>query len=96
MLLKNQNNVLPLDKTKKTAVIGPLAKAAKEMLGNYYGQVCPGTTTDTFGCVETPLAAIKRYVGNDNLVTYAPGLNSVTDTSTFGFLQAVQVAQAAD
>lgn len=46
--------------------------------------------------MESPLEAIKRFVANDKLVNYAAGLSSVTETSTFGFLEAVKVAQEAD
>jgi len=37
VLLKNQGNVLPLDPSKKTAVIGPLAKDQHDMLGPWWG-----------------------------------------------------------
>jgi beta-glucosidase len=37
VLLKNEGNVLPLDPSKKTAVIGPLAKDQHDMLGPWWG-----------------------------------------------------------
>src|SRR3954463_10025894 len=37
VLLKNANSVLPLDPTKKTAVIGPLARDQHDMLGPWWG-----------------------------------------------------------
>ena len=39
VLLKNDNNTLPLDaqKVKKVAVVGPHANATKVMIGNYAG-----------------------------------------------------------
>jgi beta-glucosidase len=38
VLLKNDNNTLPLDPSKKTAVIGPLADNAHDMLGPWWGK----------------------------------------------------------
>jgi beta-glucosidase len=37
VLLKNEGGVLPLDASKKTAVIGPLAKNQHDMLGPWWG-----------------------------------------------------------
>ncbi len=37
VLLKNQNNILPLSKNKKIAVVGPNADDARVILGNYNG-----------------------------------------------------------
>ena len=37
VLLKNQGSILPLDPTKKTAVIGPLARNQHDMLGPWWG-----------------------------------------------------------
>ena len=38
VLLENDGKVLPLDPTKKTAVIGPLADNAKDMVGPWWGR----------------------------------------------------------
>src|SRR4051795_6670716 len=38
VLLKNDHATLPLDRAKKTAVIGPLAKDQHDMLGPWWGQ----------------------------------------------------------
>src|SRR5665647_148214 len=38
VLLKNEGGWLPLDPTKKTAVIGPLAKSGHDMLGPWGGR----------------------------------------------------------
>jgi beta-glucosidase len=38
VLLKNEGSVLPLDKSKNTAVIGPLAKNQHDMLGPWWGR----------------------------------------------------------
>ena len=37
VLLRNEGNVLPLDPSKSTAVIGPLAKNQHDMLGPWLG-----------------------------------------------------------
>jgi beta-glucosidase len=63
-LLKNQNNLLPLDlgKTKRIAVIGP--NAAEVHLGGYSGQPGRGTSI---------LQGIKDKVGGKAEVLYAEG-----------------------
>ena len=38
VLLRNEGNVLPLDPSKSTAVIGPLAKNKHDMLGPWWGR----------------------------------------------------------
>lgn len=64
MLLKNQNNLLPLDlsKTKRIAVIGP--NAADVHLGGYSGEPGRGVSV---------LQAIKEKVGSKAEVLYAEG-----------------------
>jgi beta-glucosidase len=53
VLLQNQGSVLPLDPSKKTAVIGPLADNQHDMLGPWWGD---GRDTD----VVTVLAGIEQ------------------------------------
>ena len=66
VLLKNQNNALPLKKDLKTiAVIGPLADNPAVLLGNYNGQPTS---------YVTPLAGIKAKVPTSTRVLYAPAL----------------------
>jgi beta-glucosidase len=65
VLLKNENNVLPLKKDLKTiAVIGPNADEATVLLGNYNGQPSKSVT---------PLAGIKNKVSPETKVVYALG-----------------------
>jgi beta-glucosidase len=65
VLLKNENNTLPLKKDIKTiAVIGPNADAPEVLLGNYNGQPVSSVT---------PLAGIKAKVGASTKVLYALG-----------------------
>jgi len=62
VLLKNENNILPLDKSKikSIAVIGPLADSVH---WDWYGGTPPYTVT--------PLQGIKDLVGSDVKVNYA-------------------------
>jgi beta-glucosidase len=65
VLLKNENNALPLSKEIRTlAVIGPNADAPEVLLGNYNGQPIKSIT---------PLAGIREKVGVKTKVLYALG-----------------------
>jgi beta-glucosidase len=66
VLLKNQDKLLPLDKSKiKTiGVIGPNANSRKALVGNY-----EGTASEYI----TILEGIKEYVGDDIRVYYSEG-----------------------
>jgi len=67
VLLKNQNNLLPLKKTiKKVAVIGPTADDLPVLLGNYNG---------TPSSYVTPLKGIERKLGGQARVVYEQGCN---------------------
>ncbi|HJP90428.1 MAG TPA: glycoside hydrolase family 3 C-terminal domain-containing protein [Pyrinomonadaceae bacterium] len=65
VLLKNENNMLPLRKDLKSiAVIGPNADEIQVLLGNYNGQPSRATT---------PLAGIRQRVSPQTKVTYSIG-----------------------
>ena len=65
VLLKNENNALPLRKDLKSiAVIGPNADNVQVLLGNYNGQPSRATT---------PLAGIRQHVSPRTKVLYALG-----------------------
>ena len=66
VLLKNENNMLPLDKSKiKTiGVIGPNADNRKALVGNYEG---------TASEYVTVLEGIREYVGDDVRVLFSEG-----------------------
>ena len=49
VLLKNADDLLPLDPTKKTAVIGPLADNQHDMLGPWWGK---GVDTDAVSVLD--------------------------------------------
>ncbi len=66
VLLKNDQQTLPLKKNLKTiAVIGPNADDADVLLGNYNGQ--PSR-------IYTPLEGIKNKVSANTKVLYSPGM----------------------
>ena len=68
VLLKNENNTLPLKKDIKTiAVIGPNADAPEVLVGNYSGRPSKSVT---------PLAGIRNAVSPDTRVLYAPRFHS--------------------
>ena len=72
VLLKNENNTLPLKKTiKKIAVIGPNADNSISVLGNYNG--IPSV-------VVTALQGIKDKLGKDVEVIYEKAVNFTNDT----------------
>lgn len=92
-LLKNHNNLLPLnkEKIKSIAVIGPNANDEELMLANYNG--FPSK------CV-TVLEGIQNYVSDDCRVWYARGCHR-TDGPTYmhdngGFSEALSIAQRCD
>ena len=74
ILLKNENNLLPLDnkKIKTLAVIGPLAKGAH--FGGYSAE--PRIGIDV-------LDGLKAYAGEDFKVTYAEGCKLALEESSF-------------
>ncbi len=72
VLLKNQNNTLPLRKDLKSiAVIGPNSDDVPVLLGNYNGQPSRATT---------PLAGIRQHVSSRTKVLNALG-TSLTEVS---------------
>lgn len=66
VLLKNENNILPLDKKKikSIAVIGPNANSRSALIGNYHG---------TASRYYTVLDGIQDALGEDVRVYYAEG-----------------------
>ncbi len=86
VLLKNDQNVLPLASSVKTiAVVGPTADLPAILLGNYNGT--PSSST-------TPLAGIRKRFANANAI-YAPG-SPLTGTSPDMASDAVAAAKRAD
>ena len=72
VLLKNENNTLPLSKKiKKIAVLGPNADNSISILGNYNG---------TPSKLSTVLQGIKDKVGSNTEVIYEQAINFTNDT----------------
>ena len=72
VLLKNQNNILPLSKKiKKIAILGPNADNEIAVLGNYNG---------TPSNVVSVLEGIKEKLGKDVEVIYEKAINFANDT----------------
>lgn len=72
VLLKNENHILPLDKSKlhRVAVVGPNADNRKALVGNY-----EGTASRYF----TVLDGIQEYLGDDVQVRYSAGCHLYAD-----------------
>ncbi len=88
VLLKNDKNFLPLLKSDgKVAVIGPLADSPVDQMGTW-------AMDGRAGDVQTPLAALRKKLGNDR-VLYSPGLKNSRDLARDGFEDALQKARMA-
>ena len=90
ILLKNDNQTLPLkDNVKTIAIIGPMADAPHDQLGTW---VLDGEKEHSV----TPLNAIKEMYGSKVKIIYEQGLRNSRDKSTAGFAKAVEAARSAD
>ena len=85
ILLKNDNNVLPLDKAKTILVTGPMADAPYEQMGTW---TFDGQKEHTV----TPLAALREEYD----VIWVPGLDYSRDKSKAQFSKARAAAAKAD
>ncbi len=91
VLLKNNNNILPLSKqTKNIAIIGPYAKCIGDNLG-FWSYQWPDDTTRVVSLYD----GIKNKLGGDINLLYAKGCNS-NDKDTSGFAEAIAIAKKAD
>ena len=88
VLLKNDNAVLPLEKSAKVAVVGPLAKATYDLNGTWSGLGAGAGTTP-------PVTVVDGLTAAGASVTYALGCD-VDSTDTSGFAAAVAAAKASD
>jgi beta-glucosidase len=88
ILLKNQNNLLPLNisSLKSIAVIGPNADQVQ------YGDYSISKDNNTG---VTVLEGIKNIVGDKVIVKYAKGCG-ITDLDASGFREAVEAAEKSD
>ncbi|MET3805485.1 beta-glucosidase [Nakamurella sp. UYEF19] len=88
VLLKNDKSVLPLKKTSKVAVIGPLAVATYDLNGTWSGLGTGAGTTP-------PVTVLDGIKANATSVTYAKGCD-IESTDVSGFAAAETAAAAAD
>jgi beta-glucosidase len=91
VLLKNDNQLLPLSKQIKTiALIGPFVKSVQDNLG-FWSYQWP----DDSARVTSLYDGIKNKVSENTILLYAKGCN-INDTITAGFTEAVEAAEKAD
>lgn len=88
ILLKNNNELLPLNPQTRIAVIGPMADAPHEQLGTW---VFDGEENHTV----TPVGALQGEYNNINYI-YEPALAYSRDTDESNFAKARQAAAKAD
>jgi beta-glucosidase len=97
VLLRNEGGALPLDPSKKTAVIGPLAKSGHDMLGPWWGRGRDADAVTVFDGInlQSPGATFAQGCTVSNLEPpqYDPSQDCSSDA---GFGEAVAAAQAAD
>lgn len=90
ILLKNDNETLPLTESVRTvAIVGPMADAPYEQLGTWVFDAEKAHT-------QTPLAAIKELYGDKVQVIYEPGLTFSRDKNLAGVARAAAAAAHAD
>lgn len=75
VLLKNQNNLLPIQKTNNIALIGPLADAKENMPGTW-------SVAADFSKATSLLTGLKAAAGANAKISYAKGSN-LDDDSLF-------------
>lgn len=92
VLLKNQNNLLPLSKSTKTiAFIGPLVKSLKQNKGFWDVEV-PGIDSNF---IVSQWEGLQNKVGANTTLLYAKGCEIEGDNKD-GFAEAVEIAKQAD
>ncbi len=89
VLLKNEKDILPLNRSLKIALIGPLVKSKKDMLGAW--SIDWPEHSDTVTLYE----ALEKRVTDSSMLMYAQGCGISDDTSE-GFIEAIDVANQAD
>nr|BFD40133.1 beta-glucosidase BglX [Pseudomonas sp. FFPRI_1] len=79
VLLKNQNQTLPLQKTAKIAVVGPLAKAPIDMMGSWAAAGVPAQSVTLYD-------GMRNVLGDKAQLTYARGSNITADKQVVDYL----------
>ena len=88
ILLKNINRSLPLNKEQTIALIGPLAKDKRNIIGNW------AAAGDRNGKAISIFQGIKEYLDESNIM-FAKGCDINSNDYT-GFNEAVNIAKKAD
>lgn len=89
VLLKNDNNILPLKKDiHSIALIGPLADDRKDLLGPWAPDGIPGN-------VVTVLQGIRNKISPGTKINYVKGCD-VLDTNCAGFDEAIKAAKESE
>ncbi|MCR8932624.1 MULTISPECIES: beta-glucosidase BglX [unclassified Pseudomonas] len=79
VLLKNQNETLPLKKTAKVALVGPLAKAPIDMMGSWAAAGRPAQSVTLFD-------GMSAVIGDKSKLVYARGANITGDKKVLDYL----------
>lgn len=79
VLLKNQNETLPLKKTAKIVLVGPLAKAPIDMMGSWAAAGKPEQSVTLFD-------GMTRALGDKSTLTYVRGANITEDKKVLDYL----------
>jgi beta-glucosidase len=96
VLLQNKGGILPLDPSKKTAVIGPLARNQHDMLGPWWGAGRDTDAVTVFDGINRQSPGATYAEGCKLSNTEPPHTDPEGCGSDAGFAEAVAVAQAAD
>ncbi|MCF2875025.1 MULTISPECIES: glycoside hydrolase family 3 N-terminal domain-containing protein [unclassified Tenacibaculum] len=86
VLLKNENNILPLDKNTKILIVGPLADKPREQLGTW-------TFDGDKNYTVTPVMSFKNHNANFEFIE---GLTYSRDTSKKQFREVMSKVKKAD
>jgi beta-glucosidase len=89
VLLKNKNEVLPLSRDKKIALIGPLVKDESHIIGSWSAQ------GERNGKAISVFEGMEAFLGSSKNIKYAKGCDINTD-DTSNFKKAIQIAQQSD
>ncbi|NBF12764.1 beta-glucosidase BglX [Pseudomonas sp. Fl4BN1] len=79
VLLKNQNETLPLKKTAKIVLVGPLAKAPIDMMGSWAAAGVPAQSVTLYD-------GMRNVLGDKAKLTYARGSNITADKKVVDYL----------
>jgi beta-glucosidase len=96
VLLRNEGGILPFDSSRKTAVIGPLARNQHDMLGPWWGAGRDSDAVTVFDGIAEQSPGATYAEGCKLSNTEPPHTDPEGCGSAAGFAEAVAVAGAAD